>query len=586
MASLADLQRRIEIVRRKERKIILLTGVSKSVLTLIGMVLAYFLIDWVFDLPYFARLITVAGALGFVGYIVNKHLLRELKKIKDDDEIALRIESRNPDLRGRLISTLQLTRAEKTGAYVGSAELLQALETETVSMSEPLDFSRIINTQIMKKFGIAATIIVVIKIVLLIEFTDHFEALGGRLVHADARFPTKTRIKEIQVLDYVARGDDLSIKVLLDPSSKLPEEPGSCHFLGIGGGRVSIDLNRSDSDVFVGTLSKPVEDMEMVVKIGDAQSNPQKIRVLPRPEIQTDASSVQYKYPPYTQLPPPEPEKFGGLSILTGSKVDFTIKSTKALAAAKLVRSDGAGFELQKSGQDGTDWKLVDMPVEKSGSFHLVLIDTDKLQNSRPPVEYPIDARPDHPPVIKMASPSRDVTVIPTARANIVFNARDDFGIRVVWLVYRVQQGEGTGATPTAADMKRIELPNLPKTKDLLNARFSWDISTLGVKVGDQIIFWLETDDECTTNDTAPSRSRRPMDDPEAPKADEKVYSRTADLKLTVISREDKVLEWQAIAERIYQEIETAKDNAEEVKRLNLKLLDALDAIEKLKNSK
>src|SRR5207248_2646381 len=146
-----------------------------------------------------------------------------------------------------------------------------------------------------------------------------------------------------------------------------------------------------------------------------------------------------------------------------------------------------------------------------SGSFHVTLTDLDGLKNGQPPVEYPIDARPDAPPTIKLIKPARDLTITPAAKLNLSFSARDDWGLRTMWVVYRIQtegQGDGTG------ELKRLERP-VPKENGIAPriippTPFVWDVSALGVKVGDQIVFWLEADDECTSNDTAPvSRTRR-----------------------------------------------------------------------------
>src|SRR5208283_3697142 len=102
MTTWADLQRRILIVRHKERRTVLIVGGCKVILFLAGVVLSYFLIDWLFDLPYFARLFTACLGLGVLAYALNKHVLRELRKTIDDDEIALRMEARHHELHGRL----------------------------------------------------------------------------------------------------------------------------------------------------------------------------------------------------------------------------------------------------------------------------------------------------------------------------------------------------------------------------------------------------------------------------------------------------------------------------------------------------
>src|SRR5438046_1724399 len=124
MSTIADLRYRIDAVRRKEKSVVVLVGAFRSVLVLVGVILAYFLIDWICDLPYIARLLFAAVGAGAVGYTVNKFLLREMRREIDDDTVALRVEARNPELRGRLISTLQLARAGEAGKYIGSEELV------------------------------------------------------------------------------------------------------------------------------------------------------------------------------------------------------------------------------------------------------------------------------------------------------------------------------------------------------------------------------------------------------------------------------------------------------------------------------
>lgn len=604
MASLVELQNRIALVRGKERTVVLFSGLCRATVALIAVILGYFLIDWVFDLPYAARLLFAGVGLSIIGYVVYQHLIRELRRIQDDDEIALRIESRNSDLRGRLISTLQLTRAGKSGEYVGSPELLAALEDETVRMSDPLDFFKIINTEALTRFGIAALMIVVIKGALLYRFPDYFAALGVRLISPNAHFPTKTRVKEVKMPEHVVRGEDVPIEVLVDETSDVPLVPGVLYFQTVGKDTiVPIELAPLGGPRFKGVLTKALDDMQVRVEIGDYKSpDPILLRVLPRPEVDVAASGncVRYTPPEYTHLTtPPPPERFGGLTALAGSTVNIRFLATKPLATASIDCADSKSFPLTKrlekvtvteKAKEGEPartvqrelewWETTGFPIEKSGSFHVTLTDKDGLKNSQPPVEYPIDARPDAQPAIKLIKPARDLTITPSARLNVSFTARDDWGLRTLWVVYRVQsEGQGDGA----GELKRLERP-FPKEgglppKVVPPTPFVWDVAALNVKVGDQVVFWLEADDECTNNDTAPaSRTRRVGETPADPQG--KFYSRSTDIKLTVISREDKALELQAEVERLYQLLVHQKENQEELKT---KVRILLEEIQRLK---
>jgi hypothetical protein len=577
MATLADLQSRISAVRSKERTVVILSGTFKSVVTLVAVVLVYFLVDWVFDLPYGARLLFAGLGLATFAYVVYQHLIRELQRIQDDDEIALRVEARNSELKGRLISSLQLSRGSKAGNYVGSAELLAALEDETIRMSEPLDFFKIINMETVMRFGVAAVMVIVIKGALLARFPDYFQALGLRLVKPNAHFPTKCKIKEIKVVQFVPRGEDLPVEVIVDETGDIPTQSGTLFFQSVGkDSSVPVELVPAGGTSFKGVLTKALDDVNLTVKLGDAFTDPMLVRVLPRPEVDVAASgnAIEYALPVYTNDKDKHAEKFGGLSSLIGSKAKVRFTPTKPLKSAQIDRADGTVIALTKSIEKRTVkegektiqkdvewWEAGDIAIDKNGSFHVSLVDVDGLKNSQPAVEYPIDARADNAPTIKLLKPSRDMTITPMAKLNVQFSARDDWGIRTVWLVYRVQtegQSDGTGET------KRIER-QVPHEKVLNQVTFVWDVAAMQPKVGEQLIFWLEADDDCTTNDNiAASRSRR-MPDQDASAAG-KSYSRSSDVKLTIVSREDKLLELQAEVERLYQQLLHTKDNQEELK--------------------
>ena len=634
MITLADLQYRINAVRRKERRVVFFEGFFKSAVALVAAVLTYFLVDWLSDLPYAARLIFAGSGAAFVCYVIWKYLIRELRRIEDDDEIALRVEGRNLELRGRLISTLQLTRASKSGVYAGSPELISALEAETVRMSEPLDFFRIISTEMLARFGAAAAVIVAINAALFVKFPEDFKALGARLVRPNAHYPTKTRILTIkssgggfeQTLfetvpgphraesegkvseaGLVPRGEELQIEVTVAMRGIPPASPDNVlNFKSLARGTVTpIELAPMGGPTFKGTLSKALEDMELLVHVGDARSEPLSIRVLTRPEVDVAASGdcIRYTYPEYTHEANVPPERFGGLSALAGSTAQMRFIPTKPLASARLERNDGTVLKFEKKSETravpakenvpaSTEavewWELPKVPIEKNGSFHVNLTDADGLTNIQPPVEYPIEARPDLAPTIKLLKPTRDLTVTPVAKLNLTFQARDDWGLRTVWLVYRLQT-EGQGEN--AAELKRIER-EVPHEKSPPPVSLTWDISVLAVKPGDQIVFWMEADDYCEANDYLPvSRIRHtangnaPPTPPEGqgpPTAQtpQKSFPRSSDVKLTVVSREDKILELQAEVERLYQQIVHAKENQEELKA---KVLLLLEEIQRLK---
>ena len=590
-STIADLRYRIDAVRRKEKNMAVLGGVCRSVLAFVGAIVAYFLIDWIFDLPYAARLISVALAVGAVAYAVNRFLIREMRKEIDDDTVALRVESRNPDLRGRLISTLQLSRAGERGEYIGSEELYAALEAETGHMSRPLDFFKIINKELIVRLAIAVAVVLVIKVALVVEFPNYFAALGMRLVNPDARFPTRTRIREpIKSPEYVARGDEITVEVTLEERSDIPSS-GNVQFQPAGKNSISAELLPSGDRTYTGKLAKALDDVDIVVWLGDARVPGKRVKVIARPEVDVENSKIQFHLPAYTKLvdpaksTDPPPDKFGPLAVLMGSTADITLTSTKPLKMASIERSDGKSFVLEKKDADSKVWTLSRMPVDTSGTFHVSLTDTDNLKNGEPTVEYPIEAKPDYPPTIKLEKPAKDLTITTTTKPVLVFSAHDDYRVRAVWLVYRVipaDDPKDTNPGPKkGGEIKRYEIPGFQPDKNIEHAKLTWDnLTSLNLKPGDQVVAWMEADDDCDANDWV---KERPLEEGEVREKTEvradgmvRSYPRTQYIKFTVVTKDEKLAEWRQYIDGLYKQMELGKMSQEEVEARIRKLLDEL----------
>ncbi|MEI6236626.1 MAG: DUF4175 family protein [Planctomycetota bacterium] len=615
MATLADLQDRLARVRSKERGYVAIQGICRVVVALIVIIIAYFLIDWIVDLPYTARLIAASVGVLAVGYVFYRYIYVELRRIQDDDEMALRVEARNPDLRGRLISTLQLIRSKGQGAYVGSNQMISALEEETVRMSDPLDFSVIVSTTILKRVLIAAAIVIVVKAALIFQFPDHFRALAERLIHPEKQYPTKTRIKDIKVPEYVARGEDIPVEIILDTDYFVPKKSdkadkadkpaGMLYFLNTKSEtNIPIELPfPASGEVFKGKLAKALEDVDLVVEIGDVRTKRKPIKVVARPEVDTTRSvdGIRFTLPAYTEEPPPAVQKFGAVGALQSSVADLKFTATKQLKSAVIERLDGRKYPMtpvppvpSKDPQVPTEpermtWTVSGFPVDKSGTFHVTLVDDTNLTNSLPALEYPIDARPDLVPMIKLMKPTRDQTVTPTARMNVRYNARDDYGIRVVWLCYKIKhetaeteaRSDGRFEDEKKIPIERKEFKidrdeNKKIRRELTGATITFDMAEIKAKVGDQVIFWLECDDMCDTNDDVAARKTKDGE------LDSK-YPRTQDVKFTVISRQDKEAELRAELAKLMIRVEQHAKTEEEDKVKVLLIMEALESLNKTK---
>jgi len=587
MASLADIQRRLEHVRTRERNVIMMTGLARAFLTLLASVLVYFVFDLLFKLPFWARWITVLGLLSYLGYTVYKYLILELRKILDDDEIALRIEARNPDLRGRLISTLQLRRAEKSGGFAGSQELLEALEEDTLSAAGPLDFLKVINKEAMVRFMVAAGVVLAIKLACLIKFPEYFEALAHRLVDSESEFPTNVRISEISAPASVPRGEEVIVTVKLDERYEIPTSPMEVVFHSKNGD-TTVPLDGEGHNVYKAKLDKALEDFTPEAHCGDAvKALKDKVRVVPIPEVKS--GTMQYVLPEYARgafETDPKPEDFGPINVLMGSTVAVEFEATKPLVSASLDFSDNTSAPMEKADNSGIHWRLKEpYKVTKNVTYHVNLYDEDKLHNSQPPVEYSVRPKDDGVPFVRLKRPAKDATAPPKLRPKVIFDAKDDYGLKKITLAYRIQKelkGEGGAAQIQQGQIVRIplEIPELKgfNPKPLADYPLNWNLEPLNLQVGDQLVFWIEADDYCEYNREALQRKPHNGDAPEPPAEQRKALGSSNEVKLTIISAADKMLEIQAEIARQMEQVGEAKKSEEDVKK------ETRDLFEQLKN--
>jgi hypothetical protein len=334
-----DLLRRLETVRRTERRVVRLTVAARATAALILGLLAYFLLDLGCEPSLAGRWAAAAALLGLAGWVCLRGIWRAGRRAWDEDEVALRWEDRHPELRGRLIATVQLCRAKHEGRYAASEELLQALNTETLRIAAPLDLLAIVPRDLLRKSLRAAGALLCVQALCFFFLPAHFEALFLRLVRAEQPYPTRARILHFAVPPYVARGDELPVTVSLDPDHEIPLAPGAVTFRDAASrADTVVDLVFSPETPALrkASLNQALEEVQVRVQCGDARSEWRTVQVLARPEVR--ASTVRYHLPSYLHEPDPAPVRLGPLEALQGSTVDLEFEATQPLIEAQLIQ--------------------------------------------------------------------------------------------------------------------------------------------------------------------------------------------------------------------------------------------------------
>ncbi|MBI3328729.1 MAG: DUF4175 family protein, partial [Nitrospinae bacterium] len=195
---------------------------------------------------------------------------------------------------------------------------------------------------------------------------------------------------------------------------------------------------------------------------------------------------VRYQYPDYTRLPPKVEEGTGHIEALAGSEVRIEMASNKPIAQGKLVFDDTTQLPLLVR----TDGLLqATALITKPGGYRIEVQDADGFAN-QDTLHYRIDVIPDAAPQIDLLAPEPELEIEEGRVISVEFEARDDFGVKDLTLVYRVGRvGE-----------KRLTIDRVDEPATRYQGRYYWDMTGLLSEAGEAITYYLEVWDNDTVS--------------------------------------------------------------------------------------
>lgn len=503
---------RLAQVRKRERTVLLAAGVFRLLLALTALCIGFFLLDWLVivrlvetaEADRFVRGVVVAVMLGISVYVLWHSLLKEILRELDDDELALRIEDRHPDLRGRLISTLQLTRRSDSDFLTGSQELIDVLEEDTVLYSKAMDFFSIINVETLKKVAQISLAIFAVTVAAAAWKSDFSKIVLKRLLLTEVSYPTKTHIISVSPGGAVPRGNPFTVDVELDRAGLLPETVTLQTRPATGGRIIEYPLERdetvADRAVYKGEIERVLEDLDYRPIAYDAKwPQWERVTMLIRPAIKS--LRLEYHFPEYTGKGI-EVTHGGDIHAINGTVVKIRIDLNKPVKEAIIEERYGSEqFETRSMAltTDGRQANL-EMRIEKDGGYRILVNDEKRLTNENP-AEYVIDAVDDRAPMVKITFPARDRTVTRFANWPIRFEARDDFGVKQVVLKYSV-----LSPMDLSGDIESQGAPifegtyvegNVEGSGDKeVEAEFGFDLQKLeDLQIDQHLFYWIEVKD-------------------------------------------------------------------------------------------
>ncbi|MBL9134665.1 MAG: hypothetical protein JNK85_02290 [Verrucomicrobiales bacterium] len=487
-------------VRSRLVRLAIAAGLLRVAATWTLFVLVGCWLDWWWEMPRLARvgwlLLGVGGSL----FAAWRWLLQPWRSLPSQDGLALWIERRQPALRSRLISAVQLSREPRDTEE--AATFIRRLVANADEVAQGL------NPKILAPAGDLKACLrwtAPVLIGVLISFGLAWPSSGVLLKRAfleEVPVPRKTRFVEVSGAKVMGRGDDFAIfarvEGLVPASGRVQIRHPSGRIQ-----KLNLDPDPQIRGRFERILANIPASFRYQITLGDAVSDEFGVEVLPRPVV-TNLVVTQV-LPEYTGLAP-RTLGAGALSLLKGSRVRLAGEANHGLAKAELRLLGADRVETATLSAAEPQRFAVEFPVDdpRLSGFAMDLVDHQGIA-SKDPAVHAMEVVADQPPGVRVLLPARrEELVMGRSSVLISFEATDDYGIAGVAIAY--QRAGATNGIP-----ERIELDAGEAVAATIRRRFEWALATVKPPLveGTLVEFWVEATDRKQDGGPGLGRSER-----------------------------------------------------------------------------
>jgi len=434
-----------EQLRGRARRGIWVETLGVTGLLLIGYAMATLLTDRFLRLELAFRFVLLAGFGVFVAFNVRRLLLRPLGIRLDDEEMALAVERRAPDMQEALISSLQFDRTlQDAAAGRESRELMAAVVARTNSQLRAIPFHSAIDARRVRRFfaGIAAAFVFFVGWGVVDSSSLSIWAQRNLLL-GSVDWPRHTTLSfagdsaDVRI----PQGDALTIGV--DAAGEVPEQVFLTYKFADGEAGTE-PMSRTADSQFSLTLDAVLEDVVLRAEGGDSLPAELRVTVVERPRI--EQLEVAIGFPAYMER---EPEVIGptegDVRLPRGSTLRIAGRSHKPIVESFALLGDDRKVLLQR-GEDDRSF-VGELKPERSGLLVIDVIDTDQLGAGTPP-KLLLRVGDDKAPQVGFRLRGIGSLISTHARIPGDLKVKDDFGLRDIAVSMRATEAQTRDVDP------------------------------------------------------------------------------------------------------------------------------------------
>ncbi|HUU45332.1 MAG TPA: DUF4175 family protein [Acidobacteriota bacterium] len=428
-----------------------------------------------------------------------------------NERLALVVEAKHPELKNRLIASLQLADRVRFNPERYSLELVDLTIRQAVAMSEAMDFAATLDRARAKRAARWAGIGLGIAVLLSASFPGlarrSWEAYSSPLT--DYSPPISYSLSVAPGSVEAVKFDDFTVEAKV-VGTDLPRDI-QVHQRTAGGDwraygplsavtwQAASGDNPRGSRSFKHVFPQVKRDFEYYVVAGELTSPVYAVQAVDRPRV--NSLRLEILPPRYTGLEAAVIDaNDGAITAPVGSDVRLRIESNRDLQSAAMAFSDGHNLPLEIRGRSAS----IAFTIDRNTSYHLDLIDQTDRTNPHP-IEYAVTAIRDRDPSVEIVWPGHNSDLDERMSVDLKIVARDDYGFSDLTLHTRWISGSRERAKRAFPIADGAE-----KSERIERAHF-WDLSSWGLMPEDVIHYYVEVADNDAVSGPKTARSKTYM---------------------------------------------------------------------------
>ncbi|MDP6544701.1 MAG: hypothetical protein QGH60_11970 [Phycisphaerae bacterium] len=456
-----------------------------------------FLLDFWIHMGQLERIIVLLGVIGVAVWAIVRYLLPTLNVHESDTALAVLVDGMH-GMHSDLVGAIQFD--DDNRPQYGSGQLRDAVVEYTGQAAGELNFLEGFSRKELFTRLLMFVVTVAVCLGPAVYYSKYTGAFLQRMVLFEARYPTRTSIKVISPVPDQLQAEGEPVKFVVEATHdsgphKLPES-GKVRIEALKSGlETSVELIRQGGVKekgpvrYIGTLDRVLDNISYTVYLGDAQSEPRQLKLVPRPRVELDMEIIAPKY--VRGKIPPKPKNRRQAVVVEGSKVIpvITCDNKKIVKGTITFEKSEKIYDLTRRGESlvfDSDTGPLNTIIEMV-RFEIDVID-DNGQRPESPIKGVVHIAADLPPRAALMGFSRHV--VPGATPELRFRAIDDYALDEITLHLAVIDADGQ-----QTEQPPVSIAKLKGRQADYGGSYMVDMTKLKLQKGYQISALIEAVD-------------------------------------------------------------------------------------------